>query len=239
MKSILGIVLAVAAVAVLIWMVLEYREGGASASVAPPETPAPRQIAGASFTYDFDRDTVGAMPAKFHAARTGQGAESKWVVTADTTAPSKPNVVAQTSTDATDNRFPLLIADEGSFQDLDLRVKFKAVTGEVDRAAGLVFRLKDANNYYIVRANALEDNYRLYRVVAGNRRQFAGANFKVTPGEWHELRVECVGNKILCYYDGGKKIEATDDTFKEAGKVGLWTKADSVTYFDDLKVTAK
>src|SRR5205807_10608518 len=96
---------------------------------------------------------------------------------------------------------------------------FKAVSGSVDQAGGLVFRLKDANNYYIVRANALEDNYRLYHVVAGNRRQFAGANFKVTSGEWHELRVECVGNKIICYYDGAKKIEATDDTFKDAGKV--------------------
>jgi len=109
----------------------------------------------------------------------------------------------------------------------------------VDRAGGLVFRLKDANNYYIVRANALEDNYRLYHVVNGSRRQFAGANLKVTSGEWHEIKVECVGNKIICYYDRAKNIEATDDTFKDAGKIGLWTKADSVTYFDDLKVVTK
>ena len=158
---------------------------------------------------------------------------------ADPTAPSKPNVVVQTSTDTTDYRFPLLIADQGSFRDLDLSVKFKAVSGRVDQAGGLVFRLKDPNNYYIVRANALEDNYRLYHVVGGRRQQFAGANFKVTPGVWHELRVEAVGNKFACYYDGVKKIEATDDTFKDAGKVGLWTKAESVTYFDDLKATAK
>jgi len=239
MKKILGILAAVVAVSGLIWVILESREGRYSSYASQPETPAPQQSAGASFTYNFDSDTVGAMPAKFHSARTGKGAESKWVVMADPTAPSKPNVVAQTSTDTTDYRFPLLISDEGSFKDLDLSVKFKAVAGEVDRAGGLVFRLKDANNYYIVRANALEDNYRLYHVVAGNRRQFAGANFKVTPGEWHELRVESVGNKIICYYDGAKKIEATDDTFKDAGKVGLWTKADSVTYFDDLRVTAK
>jgi hypothetical protein len=103
----------------------------------------------------------------------------------------------------------------------------------------LVFRLKDPNNYYIIRANALENNYRLYPVVNGRRSQFAGANLKVTSGEWHELRVEAVGNKITCYYDGSQKIVATDDTFKEAGKVGLWTKADSVTSFDDLKVVAK
>src|SRR6266446_4561508 len=239
MKKTLGILAAVAALSVVIWMILESREGGYSSHASQPETPAPPQPTGASLTYNFDSDAVGGMPAKFHGARTGKGAESKWVVLADPTAPSKPNVVAQTSTDTTDYRFPLLIADEGSFKDLDVSVRFKAVSGEVDRAGGMVFRLKDANNYYIVRANALEDNYRLYHVVAGNRCQFAGANFKVSSGEWHELRVECVGNKIVCYYDGVRKIEATDETFRNAGKIGVWTKADSVTYFDDLKVVAK
>lgn len=206
---------------------------------APSEKSAPAQASGTTISYNFDQETAGTMPAKFHSARTGQGSDGKWAVMADASAPSKPNVVAQTSTDKTDYRFPLLISDEGSFKDLELSVKFKAVAGEVDRAAGLVFRLQDANNYYIVRANALEDNYRLYHVIKGSRRQFAGANFKVTSGEWHELKVECVGNRIICYYDGQKKIEATDDTFKEAGKIGLWTKADSVTYFDNLTAKAK
>jgi hypothetical protein len=182
---------------------------------------------------------VGQLPVRFHEALTGQGAKPQWIVEADPSAPSQPNVLAQLSNDKTDYRFPLAIVDEGSFKDVELSVKFKAVSGEIDRAAGLVFRLKDADNYYVVRANALEGNYRLYHVVAGKRQQFAGANVKVTSGEWHELRVECVGNTITCYYDGEKKIEATDDTFKDAGKVGLWTKADSVTYFDDLRVTAK
>jgi hypothetical protein len=204
-----------------------------------PESPAPLQTAGKGFVYNFDSDATDRMAARFHGALTGQGGKSEWVVKADSSAPSQPNVLAQVSNDKTDYRFPLAIADEGSFQDLDLSVKFKAVSGEVDRAAGLVFRLKDANNYYIVRANALESNYRLYHVVAGKRVQFAGANFKVASGEWHELRVECIGNKMTCYYDGDKKIESTDDTFKEAGKVGLWTKADSVTYFDDFRVNAK
>ena len=216
-----------------------HRAGFSEVSAAPPEKPAPPQASGTTITYNFDKDTPGAMPAKFHAVRTGQGSEGKWAVMADPAAPSKPNVVAQTSTDKTDYRFPLLISDEGSFKDLELSVKFKAVAGEVDRAAGLVFRLQDANNYYIVRANALEDNYRLYYVIKGSRRRFAGANFKVTSGEWHELKVECVGNKIICYYDGQKKIEATDGTFNDAGKIGLWTKADSVTYFDDLIVKAR
>jgi hypothetical protein len=209
------------------------------AAAAKAERPAPPQASGQQLVYNFDNDVAGQMPARFHSARTGQGSESQWAVMSDASAPSKPNVVAQTSTDKSDYRFPLLIADDRTFGDLDISVKFKAVAGSVDQAGGLVFRLKDANNYYIVRANALEDNYRLYHVVDGRRVQFAGANFKVSSGAWHELRVEAVGNKFVCYFDGAKKIEASDDTFKDAGKVGLWTKADSVTYFDDLKVTAK
>ena len=214
-------------------------EGPATPAAVAAEKLAPQQPPGNKSVYNFDNDTPGQLPAKFHGAKTGGGTQEKWTVTADPSAPSKPNVVAQTSTDQTDYRFPLLISDEGSFRDLDLSVKFKAVSGSVDQAGGLVFRLRDPNNYYIVRANALENNYRLYHVVNGRRSQFAGANLKVTSGEWHELRVEAVGNKITCHYDGNKKIEATDDTFKDAGKIGLWTKADSVTYFDDLKVIAK
>ena len=150
MKKALGILFAVALVSGLAWAFLELREGGylSSYAAAQPETPAPPQAAGAAFTYNFDSDAVGAMPTKLHSVCTGQGTESKWQVMADPTARSKPNVVAQTSTDKTDYRFPLLIADEGSFKDLELRVKLKAVSGEVDRAGRLVFRLKDANNYY-------------------------------------------------------------------------------------------
>jgi hypothetical protein len=240
MRKAIGILAAFVVVLGLSWLLLERREGGRQrVRPAPFEKPAPLEPAGVAFTYNFDSDGAASLPAKFHRARTGEGTESQWVVLADPSAPSKPNVVAQTSKDSTDYRFPLLIADEGSFRDLELTVKFKAVSGEVDQAAGLVFRLKDANNYYIVRANAREDNYRLYRVVAGRRRVFAGANLEVTSGQWHELRVDGIGNKIICYYDGVKKIEAIDDTFKDAGKVGLWTKADSVTYFDDFRVVAK
>ena len=122
----------------------------------------------------FDSDPVGKVPARFRSALTGQGTRGAWVVKQDPTAPSKPNVLAQTSTDTTDYRFPLAILEEGSFKDLDLSVMFKAVAGKVDQAGGLVFRLQDENNYYLVRANALEDNYRLYKVIAGRRRQFAG-----------------------------------------------------------------
>jgi hypothetical protein len=210
-----------------------------AAAVAVPETPAPVQTAGKQLTYGFDQDAAGKLPGGLHAALTGQGSPGAWSVQPDSTAPSKPNVLAQTSTDKTDYRFPLLIADAGSFRDLDLSVTFKAVAGDVDRAGGLVFRLRDANNYYVLRANALEDNFNLYKVVDGRRREITGSRVKVSSGDWHELRVEAVANKITCYINGKKKIEATDDTFNDAGKIGLWTKADSVSYFDDLRVTAK
>ena len=209
------------------------------ANVVVPEAPAPLQPAGKTFEYNFDTDAAEQMPAKFHGALTGQGAKAEWVVKQDETAPSGQNVLAQVSTDRTDYRFPLAIADDGSFRDLELSARFKAVSGQIDRAAGLVFRLKDANNYYIVRANALENNYRLYRVLNGRREQIAGSNVQVSSGEWHELAIVCSGNSITCYFDGEKKIEAADDTFSEAGKIGLWTKADSVTFFDNLKVTAR
>jgi len=212
---------------------------GSPTQTTKAESPAPVQAAGKTLTYNFDSDATGKLPAHFHSALTGQGTEGTWIVKQDETAPSKPNVLAQTSTDDTDYRFPMAVLDEGSFKDLDLSVKFKAVSGKADQAGGLVFRYQDQNNYYITRANALEDNYRLYHVVNGRRRQITGANFRVTPNQWHTLRVECVGNQIKCYYDDELKITASDETFKDAGKVGLWTKADSVTYFDNFTVRAK
>src|SRR5712692_3816470 len=119
----------------------EGEEGPATPTAVAAEKPAPQQTSGKQSVYNFDNDTPGQLPTKFHSAKTGGGAQEKWAVTADPMAPSKPNVVTQTSTDQTDYRFPLLISDEGSFQDLDLSVKFKAVSGNIDRAGGLVFRL--------------------------------------------------------------------------------------------------
>ncbi len=186
--------------------------------------------------WNFDGDADGKPPAGFAFARTGQGSEGQWVVKKDESAPSKPNVLAQTSQDKTDYRFPLAIAEGTSYKDLALSVKFKTISGSVDQGAGLVFRLRDKDNYYVMRANALEDNFRLYHVVNGRRIQFAGANLKVTPRVWHEIRVEARGDQFLCYYDGQLKITAQDGTFRDAGRIGLWTKADSVIYFDDLTV---
>jgi hypothetical protein len=211
------------------------------------ETPAPIQEPGKSFTYNFDSDTTGRLPAKFHSALTGSGATGEWAVTADASAPSQPNVLAQTSADKTSYRFPLAIADEGSFRDLELSVKFKPISGRVDQAAGLVWRLKDANNYYIVRANALEGNVVLYKVQNGKRADLPlkgegrtyGKKVAVPSAQWSELRVVATGNLFEVFLSGQKLYEVEDTTFTDAGKVGVWTKADSVTHFDDLRVTAK
>ncbi len=115
-------------------------------------------------------------------------------------------------------------------------MRFKPVSGEVDRAAGIAVRLADRNNYYVVRANALEDNVRLYKVVGGQRRQFAGANIKVPSGVWQELRLTARGDRFEVFLNGKSLYGATDTTFANPGRVALWTKADSVTHFDDLRI---
>ena len=185
---------------------------------------------------DFDTAEVGKPPLDFSTALTGGGGPVTWVVKEEPSAPSDGKVLAQTSADTTDYRFPLCVYDPFTAKDVEVSVKFKAVAGKVDQAAGLVVRFRDKDNYYITRANALEDNVRLYKVVGGSRKQFAGAKAKVSSGEWHTLKLAVKGNHFRISFDDKLLFEADDDTFKEAGKVGLWTKADSVTYFDDLTI---
>jgi hypothetical protein len=187
-------------------------------------------------TWDFQADKVDEPPAGFSFVRTGGGRSGKWVVRTDPSAPAGDRVLAQLDADATDYRFPVAVADAPQVKDLRLEVRCKPVSGKVDEACGLVFRFKDPDNYYVTRANALEDNVRLYRVVNGRRREFAGWNGKVAAQTWHTLAVEARGDRFQVFFDGKPAIDAKDDTFKDAGKVGVWTKADSVTYFDALSV---
>ena len=187
-------------------------------------------------TWTFDADKPDAPPAGFSFARTGQGAEGKWLVKAVPDAPSPGNVLAQTDGDTTDYRFPVAVADAPALKDLRLSVKCKPVAGKGDQGCGLVFRFRDADNYYVVRANALEDNVRLYHVVKGRRVQFAGWDGKVASGVWHALSIQAKGTHFEVSFNGKKVIDTTDDTFADAGKVGVWTKADSIIYFDDLSV---
>ena len=192
-----------------------------------------------------DRGTAGAPPEGWTVAMTHEGGAPKWEVRSDDSAPSKPNVLAQTSTDRTAGRFPLAIWDRISLKDGTVTVKFKAVSGTVDQGAGLVWRYKDANNYYIVRANALEDNVVLYRVQNGERVSLApkgavsnayGVKHKVPKQTWATLSVSFQGNLFTVSLDGERLFDVEDSTFSTAGKTGLWTKADSVIYFDDFQV---
>jgi len=183
----------------------------------------------------IDKMIVGAAPAGFEFARTGQGGPAQWTVAADSTA-SNGRAIEQTSTDRTDYRFPLAIYQKMSARNADLTVHFKAVAGKVDQAGGIVVRLADADNYYVVRANALEDNVRFYRVVKGQREQLEGANIKVTANEWHQLGLRAEGERFTITFDGKQLFTATDRTFTGAGKVALWTKADSVTQFDRIEI---
>ena len=180
----------------------------------------------------FEKNTIGQTPAGFTSYASGDGPAGKWQVQVMADAPSGKQVVVQTDAEATDNRFPVLIADKEDYADVDVSVKGKAISGKVDQGIGLVFRFRDPQSYYVVRANALENNVRLYKMVNGQRKQLAGAKVRVATGLWYTLRVVTRGAHIVCYFDGQKVFEANDDTYS-IGRIGLWTKADSVTAFDD------
>jgi len=185
---------------------------------------------------DFSGVPVGELPGGFTTARTGQGAASIWAVLEDTSVEGG-HVLAQTSTDQTDYRFPLAIHEKLSAANIDVSVRFKAVAGRIDRAGGIAVRLTDADNYYVVRANALEDNVNFYRVVQGSRRQITGGSIKVASGVWHVLGLRAEGDTFTISYNGKTLFTAKDATFANSGKCALWTKADSVTHFHSLKIT--
>jgi hypothetical protein len=137
----------------------------------------------------------------------------------------------------TSYRFPLAIYEPYSGRNVDISVRFKPVAGTVDQAGGIAVRLQTPDDYYVVRANALEDNVRFYRMVKGKREQLAGSNVKVAPNTWHTLALRAEGDRFTISYDGKELFSARDTTFAGAGKVALWTKADSVTYFDTIAIT--
>jgi hypothetical protein len=195
-------------------------------------------------TINFDKASTGAPPPDWTVAMTHKGGAPKWEVLKDDSAPSKPNVLAQSSTDPTGGRFPLAVYDKASLKDGSVSVKFKAISGGVDQAGGIVWRYRDQDNYYIVRANALEDNVVLYKVEKGERIALApkgtpsktyGVKHRVPKQTWNMLTVSFQGNLFTVSFDGQKIFEVEDTTFAGTGKVGLWTKADSVTYFDDFQ----
>ncbi|MGH7289154.1 MAG: hypothetical protein ACREI8_14160 [Myxococcota bacterium] len=180
-------------------------------------------------TVNFDDVQSGSLPPGWTAGVTGNG-NPKWAVTQDNSAPSKPNVLAQTG----EGKYPFCVNADASLADGFVEVKFKPISGSEDQAGGLIWRFKDKDTYYIARANALEDNVTIYHTVKGVRRAFKNVDMKVSSRSWHTLRAEFRGTHFTVYFDGRKAIEADDDTIQGPGAVGVWTKADSVTHFDDF-----
>jgi len=212
-----------------------------SIATAGAETAAPTVV-------DFERADLGRTPSGFTIARTGRGEAPVWVVQEDPTAPSGKKVLVQTSTDTTGSRFPLCVYDAVSTSDVILAVKFKPISGTVDQAAGLVWRYQNPDNYYLVRANALEGNVVLYKVEDGKRSSLKpvgagllsyGKKATVETGTWQTLEVRAVASRFSVFLNGEPLFEVEDTTFHVPGKVGLWTKADSVMAFDDLVVTPR
>jgi len=190
--------------------------------------------AAAPFVLSLDNVKIGELPQGWTAAKTGEGPGSVWKVVADR---DGKKVLAQTSAQGPNRLFNLCVAQETRFTDIDLTVAFKAVAGKLDQGGGAVWRYKDAKNYYIARMNPLEDNYRVYKVVGGKRTQLASADVKIAAGQWHTLRIVHRGQHIECRLDGKPCLDVKNDAFKDAGQIGLWTKADAQTYFADLRVS--
>jgi hypothetical protein len=185
----------------------------------------------------FESTQTGAAPEGWTATLTGSG-DPKWTIESDETAPSKSKVLKQSGR-AT---YPLILKNDTNIKDGFVEMRFKAVAGSQDRAAGIVWRAKDANNYYVTRANALEDNVVLYKTVNGTRSALDivgrkggyGVNVAVPSGTWHRLRIDFNASRFSVSFNGKQLFEVEDSTFADAGKVGLWTKADSVTLFDEV-----
>ncbi len=197
-----------------------------------------RASAGSTRQWNFDDVAAGALPVGWKAEQTkprGQGA--RWSVRQDPTAPSGNQVLALTDTrGASGGTYNLAWTDGLSFQDGRIEVKVKAGTGREDQGGGPVWRVQDKENYYIARWNPLEDNLRLYYVRNGSRRQLANANVDLPAEGWHTVAIDHKGNRITAYLDGQRMFQTTDDTFAQAGGVGVWTKADAATSFDDVVV---
>lgn len=183
---------------------------------------------------NFDSTNIGALPTAWTGGVTGRGSPI-WKVDADPSAPSKPHVLKQSG----DGDYLWCVKKDASLTDGFVEMKFKPLSGNEDQAGGVIWRWKDGDNYYVARANALEDNVTIYHTVNGSRRSFKNTSTRVTPNQWHTLRVDFRGQHFVVTFDGKKVIEADDNTITGSGAVGVWTKADSVTEFDDFSFGSK
>ena len=203
----------------------------------------------AEIKFDFSEMPLNQTPPGFRSTVSGQGKPGDWKVILDDVSPliaplstnapvvTKRAVLAQLSQDPTDEHFPLLIYDKEVFFDFTLTTRFKTVSGKAEQMAGIAFRIQDETNYYVVRASSLGNTFRFYKVVNGVRGQLIGPEVEISKGVWHELTVQCKGNEIRCRLDGREVIPPLTDTTFNSGKIGFWTKSDSVSHFAETRVT--
>ena len=193
--------------------------------------PSAAYISTGDTTINFENDADGKVPKGFTQTSTGKPQTLNWKIVND----NGNKAAAQLAKNAGDY-YNLLVLDEPGYQNFLMTVRIKAVAGNEDQGGGLVWRYIDKNNYYIARCNPLENNFRLYRVVNGNRKQLKSVDCNIKSGGWFTMTIEMNGNKISCSLNGNKIIETTDNTYTKAGRVGFWTKADAQSYFDDLTI---
>jgi hypothetical protein len=223
--------------------------GSAGQPASQPATPpgakaaAPAKAAepGKEMTINFDRDISpkGKLPNGWKAEGTNQkGPVATWEVVEDKSAPSAPNVLTLSKTNHdSGGTFNICWTDKAKFKDGEIEVKFKAVSGKEDQGGGLIWRVKDKDNYMIARMNPLEDNFRVYYVKDGGRHQIESATVKIETGTWHTMRIEQHGDHVVGFLDGKEYLNSKDDHIQAEGGIGLWTKADAASSFDDLKIT--
>jgi hypothetical protein len=198
------------------------------------ESPARCAEGSNTISYAFETDSAEHPPKGFTFSKLGNGASGRWLVRAEKDAPSKPNVLAQVDTDKDSDRVLIAVADQPSFGDVRAHVRCKMISGRVEQSCGLVFRYKDESNYMLIRANALEGSLRLYAYRDGRRYLLESFSGAVTGGVWHELRVAAKADQIEVDWDGERVLKGRAKDSAAVGRAGVWTQADSVTYFDDL-----
>lgn len=204
----------------------------------------------AQINFNWSTYTLGQAPTNFSSRLSGRGAPGEWKLVTDDVPPLmasiNPNapvpkraVLAQLSTDKTDERFPVLVYEGEAFRDFTLKTRFKTVAGTEERMAGIAFRIVDDKNYYVVRASSLGNNLRFYKFVNGERSAPIGPEIPVPSGVWHQLTIETKGNQIRILLNDKEAMPVlTDNSFKQ-GKFGFWTKSDSVSHFVDTTITYK
>jgi hypothetical protein len=183
---------------------------------------------------------VGKLPVGWEADHDGTGTESVWKVVEDDTTPSRAGYALAQTAARHKAYISLCIAKDTHYQDVEISVRFKAVRGTNNRGGGVVWRYQDHHNYYLARMNLREDNFRVYKVMKGRQIELGTEDdLPLSVEEWHTLRIEMRGDHIECYLNGKKYLETKDSTFKDAGKVGLWTKGSAQTHFDELQIQAR